>query len=150
MDSLQINKCMLLNRNTSKLFKGVYARNRIPRKISSKPCFLIINTDPAHKSGSHWIAMYIPKNGRAEYFDSYGNPPYLKIFINFMLRHSSGYKYSTQQLQNMFSSYCGMYCCEYILHRCLGHSYQSFISKFTNSTIRNDEKIINEFQKHFF
>lgn len=149
MDSVQIKNVMQLNLNTTKLFRGVYACDRLPRKIISKPCFLIINTDPANKPGTHWIAIYIPKKGKAEYFDSYGNPPYIKLVINFMLRHSIGYKYNTNQLQSMFSSCCGIYCCEYVLHRCLGYSLKSFLSKFTKSTIQNDRKIIYSFQKHF-
>lgn len=149
MNSMEIKNIMQSNEKTKKVFKGVYACDRLPKRITRKPACLIVNTDPAHKPGTHWIAIYISKSGKSEYFDSYGNPPYLKSVINFMYRHGNGYIYNMKQLQSLFSSYCGNYCCQYILHRSHGCSFKTFISSFSNSTINNDKILIKNFRKNF-
>ena len=50
---------------------GVYAAEHIP-KILSPPAAFVTNLDTANKPGSHWIVIYIDKNGYGVYFDSYG------------------------------------------------------------------------------
>jgi hypothetical protein len=49
--------------HTRPVFKGVYARNRLPRLLSL-PLALVGNTDPDHRMGQHWVAMYIDANSR--------------------------------------------------------------------------------------
>lgn len=152
MDSIEIKNIMQSNEYIKKYFKGVYACDRLPqlnKKNIKNPVCLIANTDPINKPGTHWIAIYIPRKGKVEYFDSYGNPPSSKYFINFMHQFKVGYKYYTIQLQSLFSIYCGIYCCEYILHRCRGKSLKSFLSTFSLSTIQNDKKVIRNFQNNF-
>jgi hypothetical protein len=52
-------------------FQGVFSRDTLP----SKPRLLICNTDPSDKPGQHWIAIYVDKNLRGEFFDSFGRHP---------------------------------------------------------------------------
>ena len=50
------------------MFKGVYARNRLPRQLNVHSA-LVGNTEPDSLDGEHWIAMYIDANSRGEYYD---------------------------------------------------------------------------------
>jgi hypothetical protein len=50
------------------VFKGVYARNRLPRQLNVHSA-LVGNTEPDSLDGEHWIAMYIDANSRGEYYD---------------------------------------------------------------------------------
>ena len=53
-------------------FDGVYAADRLP----NDPRLLVCNTDPSHKLGEHWVAIYVDEEGRyGEYFNSFGRPP---------------------------------------------------------------------------
>ena len=36
-------------------FDGVFSIDRLP----SNPCLLVYNTDPSHRPGEHWVAMYV-------------------------------------------------------------------------------------------
>ena len=51
-------------------FLGVFSRDNLPQPISL-PFSLIANIDKQVESGTHWIAMFVDKKGRGEYFDSY-------------------------------------------------------------------------------
>jgi len=53
---------------------GVYAADEIPT-VWSKPAAIIANTDDHTKPGTHWVAMYVGKDGIGHYFNSYGLPP---------------------------------------------------------------------------
>lgn len=49
---------------------GVWPIDRVRLKPNR---FLVVNTDPHHKPGEHWIAVYCSKT-RAYIYDSYGRP----------------------------------------------------------------------------
>ena len=61
----------LIRRFCRDKFQGVYSCDTLP----PKPELLVCNTDPHDKPGTHWIAIYVDKNGRGEYFDSFGMEP---------------------------------------------------------------------------
>ena len=47
----------------------------LPNQLK-RPCSIIANTDPLHKPGEHWVALYLPPHSKTvEFFDSYGLPP---------------------------------------------------------------------------
>lgn len=50
-----------------KKFKGVYSSDNAPKK----PGYYIVNLDPSHMPGSHWVALF--RNNRGAYvYDSFG------------------------------------------------------------------------------
>jgi hypothetical protein len=53
------------------VIKGVHARNRLPRLLDVLSA-LVGNTDPDHRMGQHWVAIYIDANLRGEYYDPTG------------------------------------------------------------------------------
>ena len=53
-------------------FIGVYAEDQLKTlSIHTFPCFLIVNLDPSHMQGSHWLALRISRFS-LEIFDSLG------------------------------------------------------------------------------
>ena len=48
-------------------------------KQISFPSAYAFNLDPSYKPGVHWVAVYIDRKGRPEYFDSFGCPPQREI-----------------------------------------------------------------------
>ena len=40
-------------------FDGVCAAERLP----NDPCLLVCNTDPSHRLGEHWVAIYVDEEG---------------------------------------------------------------------------------------
>ena len=85
---------------------GVFARDQIPQDLEQqqRPFALIFNTDPADKPGQHWLALYGPKDGPLELFDSFALHPSLYSFDAYSL------VYSTTPLQSTSTATCGHYC----------------------------------------
>ena len=56
-----------------KSFKGVYAYDKLPLKkiASDEEAYYIINTDPSHKPGEHWVAVY-QLGSKLYIYDSFG------------------------------------------------------------------------------
>jgi len=59
---------------------GVFARDELPDYTAllyhkERPFALVLNSDPRDKPGQHWLALFAPKNGPIELFDSFGQLP---------------------------------------------------------------------------
>ena len=114
-------------------FQGVFSCDTLP----AKPELLVCNTDPQDKPGTHWIAIYVDKNGRGEYFDSFGmEPP--AVFRDYMNKHCRHWTFNRKKLQSVLSRFCGNYCCFYCVYRYNGFSMNKIVSMFTNDTTFND------------
>ena len=123
---------------------GIFAADKLPRRLPAKrPLMLICNTDPHHKPGEHWIAMYLAEDGSGEYFDSFGREP-MPIFRNFLERHCQSYIFNHEQLQSVLSGFCGHYCVFYCLFKRLYYSLNFIVNCFGNDTMLNDT-IVHKF-----
>ena len=144
MNTSQINSLL----RNCKGYIGAFARDLIPTVIikkTKKPTLLIVNTDPSHKPGEHWITIYLDSKGSGEYFDSYGLPPLHTEIINFLNKMCPlGYGFNPVTLQCTTCITCGHYCVLFVMLRSLGYSYCDYISLFTNNTLKN-ENVIRKF-----
>jgi hypothetical protein len=86
------------NPHSRPVFKGVYARNRLPRLLNV-PSALVGNTDPNHRMGQQWFAIYIDANSRGEYYDPTGRPPHESAYANFMNKHCLHWTYNTVRVR---------------------------------------------------
>ena len=48
-------------------FLGVLPCDRLPKDIHHLPAMLVVNTEPAHLSGAHWLAVYITIHRQGKY-----------------------------------------------------------------------------------
>jgi hypothetical protein len=65
MNTLEIDYVLKTHPSTRNVFKGVYARNRLPGRLSVHSA-LIGNTEPDDRPGTRWVALYIDANSRGE------------------------------------------------------------------------------------
>ena len=72
MNIIQINRVLSKH---AKYFEGVYPIALLPVTLL-KSSIIVINLDKHYMPGSHWVAICFSDSGYAEYFDSYGLPPY--------------------------------------------------------------------------
>ena len=56
MNTLEIEHVLTNHPGTRFVFKGVHARNRLPRQLNV-PSALVGNTEPDSLDEEHWIAM---------------------------------------------------------------------------------------------
>ena len=132
-----------LSRRCRGMFLGVFPCDMLPRHLPRRrPLMMICNTDPSHKSGEHWIAIYFGVDGHAEYFDSFGREPET-VFLRFINRHSRSFVFNREQLQSVISRFCGHYCVFYCLFKRLDYSMNSIVNCFSNDTALNDTIVHN-------
>lgn len=149
MNSLELSQLVQQDRKLGKIFIGVYANDNLPSKVLQKPCAIIINTDPAHKRGEHWVAVYFDVLNNAEYFDSYGFEPYIPNIVSFLQVNSLKWDYNRKLFQSYTSSVCGMFCLLYLYFKCRGSSLKYIQNMFTDNLELNDFKVCSFINKTF-
>lgn len=143
MDTLSINKVVLGDAHAKKYYGGTLASDRLPTEIKNFPVCFIVNTSPHYHSGEHWISLYLEKHGSIEVFCSFGSGPFI-LSISPHIRtflKKFGYScitYNDNILQNIASSYCGLYAITYLKIKCRKYSFENFISCFSDNTLEND------------
>ena len=127
--------------NCSPNFIGCYAEDQVENlKITSFPCFLIVNIDSSELPGSHWIGLGVFQN-KIEIFDPLG----FNIFnwsripcglLNFLHTLSvSKTVVVNPRIQSDESNLCGLFSIFYVLKR----AKQSFVEVFEPFDLKNLE-----------
>ena len=135
MNTLQIQKILERDVYANKYFCGVYPKDKLPKKLNF-PSLMVINTDKSNEPGEHWIALYCDKNGKCEFFDSYGLHPDFYNLTNYLNKTCKSWKYNKKCLQGVFSNLCGYYCCLFLMIRSRNYSLKYFLSFYINLFFR--------------
>jgi len=102
-------------------FIDVYPSDRIPK--AKRRGWMVINIDPSHKKGSHWVVA-----GCGEYFDPMGFPPLNLTVIDYLNLCSSKWWFNTFPLQKYGTTVCGQFCVFYVLKRCSGYTPSQIVT----------------------
>lgn len=116
---------------------GVFPADRIVQKWT-KPCAFVFNTDDHTKIGTHWVAIYVDKNNRGLYFDSYGLPPLIRHHLRVIRKNCRQLRWNTIQLQSPESANCGHYCVMFLHFLSLLGTMQQFQNIFSENLQEND------------
>ena len=94
-------------------FRGVFMRNKLPKKIKDIESG-IINLDNSNGKGTHWTA-YTKIGKNIIYFDSYGNlhPP-KEVISYFNTNGKNTIKYNYDQLQKFNQTNCGQLSLQFL------------------------------------
>jgi hypothetical protein len=137
-------KLLLKNKFTRKIFCGVVPFDQIKLRILKHSCSFIVNTHDSSKAGEHWFAVFVPKNGIPEYFDSYGEPPSIKRIIDFLKLNGNGkFIYNTQRIQSDTSINCGKFSLFYLYFRAKGYKMTEYTKIFNKYNLDLNDKIID-------
>ena len=147
MDTQEVERALRADCNLATIFEGVFPSDCIPNFCDSKMA-LVANFDERSRPGSHWIAMYI-ENGHCEYFDSYGRPPNIGHFINFIKRNSKTYSFNKDDLQALDSDVCGYYSIWFLSERARGKSMNQIVADFSGDHDANDLKVKAQVESRF-
>ena len=144
MRGWQLNELLQRDWGVKRVFRGVFSSNSLPMYIElGRPHAFIINIDPNHKPGSHWVALYIDPFGTATYFDSFGFSPYQSDIKDFIQRNSFKLITNPIIIQNLLSTTCGLYCVYFIREMVKGKRLIDIISHFNpRHTMINDRRIM--------
>ncbi|XP_036151265.1 uncharacterized protein LOC118648875 [Monomorium pharaonis] len=144
MNSLQLRAAL---QNIPCDTAGVYAADEIPT-VWSKPAGIIANTDDHTKPGTHWVAMYVGRDGVGHYFDSYGLPPIIPQHLKRLRRNCKILFYNPQQFQSNTSDVCGQFCVMFVHLMCTGFGMHRFRDIFSNDLSRNDKIVRNYYNTY--
>ena len=139
MDTITINEFIIAHQKKN-IFKGVYPCDRLPSKFTL-PAVFVVNLSKHDEPGTHWIAIFINKNGVAFYFDSFGFDIRNDDIRDFLKKKSKRILHNKKQLQHISSNKCGLFCCAFaiaILKEC---SIEEFLNKFSVNLFINDRII---------
>lgn len=137
MDTLELIELCKRDNKISSSFLGVFPCDKLPRTLSW-PSSLIANTQPSNDAGEHWVAIFINKEGYADYFCSYGVPPQFE-FRDFLNLFSCSFRYSKKRIQSNLSTTCGQYSVFFLHARANGLPLHKFLDLFTKNVEENDE-----------
>jgi len=137
MNTIEINRIIKNNPLLNKYYCGIYPSDLLPDN-PSKPCCFIVNTDPSHLPGKHWVVIYLSENSVIEYFDSFGRPPIINNIQTFINKYGKKLINNKKQIQNNTSNTCGMFCILFIAFKTSGLNMSDFISLFSVDTNYNE------------
>lgn len=139
MNTLEI--LAALNHLDSISTKGVYPADKIPL-YWTPPAALVFNTDDHTKPGTHWVAVYLGKDGTGVYFDSFGNPPRITAHSQRIRKNCRVLQWNTRQLQSETSTTCGHFCTMFLHCLCNNVSLAEFCRVFSEKLERNDAIVL--------
>lgn len=141
MDTISIRE-FIKPYQSRNIFKGVFPCDSIPNRFSL-PAAFVINLSAHDEPGTHWVAIYISKNGNAFYFDSFGMKP-SNFHINaFLKMNGKKVMFNKRQLQHISSNKCGQFCCVFVVTVLKECTIDNFISRFGLNLYVNDFTLEN-------
>jgi len=98
-------------------FRGVFMRERLPRRGPRARECAVINLDAVEGEGTHFVA-YAKRGRNVKYFDSFGlQPP--PEFFDYLSRAATNtafdVKYNQSQVQRNEASDCGRLCLSFLV-----------------------------------
>ena len=150
----QLEKILRSDPYTSKLFRGVYPIDRLPKAIKF-PAALIANTQPSDQEGEHWVSFYLLSEREGDFFDSYGHPPgsldpkFRKWMTSVVSKKNAQLFYNQRRVQGPLSSTCGHYCLYFLLLRARGVSSEDIIKRLGPEPMYSDFLVKQFIECHF-
>ena len=124
-------------------------------KLRKNQC-VIVNLDPSHRPGSHYIVLWNEGNNKYFYFDSLGLPCTNTDILSYIntsrakarnnFRYMGELVYSDKVIQAPLSFFCGFFCIAYIASRKLKMSLNDFYDiflQFPYEIEKNDNLVID-------
>lgn len=146
MDTLQLSHALSTDPFTRATFLNVFPSDWLPvSALTQRPVSLVVNTHPHFLPGEHWVAIYLSENNHAEFFDSYGLPPFSsrfpKTIMNFLKKNSDKILFHKLQLQDPASTTCGYHCLFFLHQRCRGLPFHQVLRLYSADPEQNDRMV---------
>ena len=125
-------------------FLGVFAADELCKLGKNQLGVLIVNTDPSHLSGEHWISIYLDRADIYFYDPLSLNIYKSKYFDVFLLRMNKVLHVNTLQIQNVNSVMCGYHALVFCYVMSKGgseHRFKSFLKSFTPYNVIKREQL---------
>ena len=147
MNTLQLHQILTQEPVTQPYVGGVCALDQLPKKVKHRPKLYIVNSQPKHRPGKHWLVLYYPRVGPAEFFDSVGHGPgyYSWRLARYLKKQGGYYIHNRRRVQQAGTKSCGHFCLYYAYQRCSGRSMTQILRDFNHKRLDVNEKLVTEF-----
>ena len=157
-------RCMLTKDPVTRAYlRNVYALDQFEefvRENSLIEGLYVINDQPIHKLGRHWLLVLVEsENKKIVFFDSFGRPPDYYNLLRLLIQSKtntkrrkavSGIELNSIQLQSLYSNVCGGYVVFFATQLCRGEMLKDIVKRFDKTNFqKNDEMIIHFIRKYF-
>lgn len=149
MNTYEINDILTKNPITKKIFCGVFAIDNLPKERIKRPCAFVVNTEESTKRGLHWFAIFVPRTGPIEYFDSFGFKPQNKEVYHFIKMNGKQWIHNSRQIQSNESNTCGLFCIIFIALRSKNYNFKQFLRMFKENKLFNENLVGKLFFRFF-
>lgn len=129
-------------------FRGVYARDRLPRGIIVTPAVYVVNTDASSGPGEHWVCVWIDSFKKCTYFDSFGFPPRHATIARFITRNSVSCQYNNRMLQHPLSYVCGLYVIYFVKKKSRGFGLLAILRPFHPLRQEANDRLVRTMLTH--
>jgi hypothetical protein len=102
---------------------------------------MVVNTDSAGFSGSHWCALFVRSPSRVDFYDSFAEWPTLSKGIADFLSRFQVVEKCDRALQSDESSACGKHCIYFLVNRCNGVSFERILQKLLICKQKSDNVV---------
>jgi hypothetical protein len=125
-------------------FIGVFPLDAIPAKLKSSTC-VIINSDPSHLPGEHWLAVTVDKDGHCCFFDSFAKPAafYGKRFEKLLSGTDKDYWRSKVTVQQATSNVCGFHVVYFTAQWLRSIDCNRIMDSYHSSPKVNDQMVVD-------
>ena len=104
----------------------------------TEPCAFVFNTDDHTKIGTHWVAIYVGRNNKGWYFDSYGQPPLNRHHLRVIRKNCQQLRWNTTELLSFESANCGHFCIMFLHFLSSLKTMRQFLRTFSTDLQAND------------
>lgn len=143
----QLDRAFRSNEWTSRIYRGVYPVDLLPRYRPARPCFIVVNLDDSNKRGRHWTLVFFPLQGPCFLFDSFGQSAESENLLSAFLGNK--YRFNRTKLQHEDSKSCGYFVLAVGLLLARGVQPENLSNFFSRKTSENDRVLQQMVRKNF-
>lgn len=109
------------------------------------PACYVFNTDTRTEGrGEHWVGVFIDHDWSADYFDSYGTAPLIRIYNWLAGMGCRPVRYNTKLLQGPMSNTCASYCVYFLHMRAMGVPMNYITGTFRQYQFRYNDGFVRD------
>ena len=125
-------------------FLGVFAADQLCSIKSNQVGTMVVNTDPFHLAGQHWISLCLDDKDIYLYDPLLLNVHKLDFFSTFFIRMNKVLHFNSIKIQRPDSVMCGYHAlvfCFVMKNGGCGQKFRSFLESFASYNVSNREQL---------
>ena len=121
---------------------SICMKDKLPRRVRDGNYIINLqSSDGGRNHGTHWTALVV-QGQQALFFDPFGVWPSTEIRDFVKRRKGCHLAFTTTDIQDLHSNYCGWFCLGFLIFCHRGHSPEEYLSLFSTTNTKGNDRII--------